>query len=66
VKLRHLRERAANWARLADQSAELRRLAHEIEARRPQLRVRARELADAAGQAEAEANISPLFYKTWT
>ena len=27
---------------------------------------RARELADIVGQAEADAQISPLFYKTWT
>jgi DNA-binding helix-hairpin-helix protein with protein kinase domain len=66
IKLRHLRERTSNWARLAGQAAELRRLAHDIEARRPALRERARELADALAQAEADANISPLFYKTWT
>jgi DNA-binding helix-hairpin-helix protein with protein kinase domain len=66
VKLRHLRERAANWSRLSGQAAELRRLAHEIETRRPIVRARARELAEAVGQAEADAKISPLFYKTWT
>jgi DNA-binding helix-hairpin-helix protein with protein kinase domain len=66
VKLRHLRERANNWARLAGQADELRRLAREIEARRPQLRARARELAEAVAQAVADSDISPLFYKTWT
>jgi DNA-binding helix-hairpin-helix protein with protein kinase domain len=66
VKLRHLRERTSNWSRLAGQAAELRRLAQEIEARRPPLRARALELADALAAAEADADISPLFYKTWT
>jgi DNA-binding helix-hairpin-helix protein with protein kinase domain len=66
VKLRHLRERTSNWTRLADQEHELRRLAQEIEARRPALRARARELAVIARQAQADASISPLFYKTWT
>jgi DNA-binding helix-hairpin-helix protein with protein kinase domain len=66
VKLRHLRERAANWARLADQAAELRRLAHEIDGRRAQLRARVLELSEALASAEAEADIQPLFYKTWT
>jgi DNA-binding helix-hairpin-helix protein with protein kinase domain len=66
VKLRHLRERTGNWARLSGQAAELRRLAQEIELRRPILRTRAAELSEALAQAAAEANISPLFYKTWT
>jgi DNA-binding helix-hairpin-helix protein with protein kinase domain len=66
VKLRHLRERTNNWMRLADQAAELRRISREIETRRPGLRARARELAALAGQAEADAAISPIFYKTWT
>lgn len=66
IKLRHLRERANNWARFTGQADELRRLASEIEARRPALRERARVLADSARQAQADAKISPLFYKTWT
>jgi DNA-binding helix-hairpin-helix protein with protein kinase domain len=66
VAQRHVRERTTNWSRLAGQAAELRRLAQEIEARQPLLKRRARDLSEAMGQAEAEANISPLFYKTWT
>jgi DNA-binding helix-hairpin-helix protein with protein kinase domain len=66
VKLRHLRERAGNWSRLTGQAAELRRLALEIESRRPMLRARAAELSEALAQAAADADISPIFYKTWT
>jgi DNA-binding helix-hairpin-helix protein with protein kinase domain len=66
VKLRHLRERTGNWSRLTGQAAELRRLAQEIEQRRPVLRARASELAEALAQAAVEADISPFFYKTWT
>ena len=66
VKLRHLRERTTNWSRLNGQAAEMRRLAQEIEARRPALRARAAELAEILARAAAEADISPLLYKTWT
>lgn len=66
IKLRHVRERTEGWSRLTTEAPELGRLAVEIERRRPYLQKRAGELGEILWQAEADAKISPLFYKTWT
>ena len=66
IKLRHVRERTEAWSRLTTESSALAQLARDIEGQRPSLQKRAHELADALHQAEADAKVSPLFYKTWT
>ena len=66
LKLRHARERLRDARLLADGAASLRRIAADIERRRPGLRSAALARAEELRQAEADARISPLLYKTWT
>ena len=66
INRRHARERTNNWSRLVTEAPALATIAADIERQRPALLKRARELADLLWQAEADAKISPLFYKTWT
>jgi hypothetical protein len=66
LKLRHARERLRDARLLADGAASLRRIADDLERRRPALRAAALARAEELRAAEAEARISPLFYKTWT
>jgi len=66
VKLRHARERARDYATLAEGAANLRRIATEIVERRPAARQRAQRAAEELWRAEADTEISPFLYKTWT
>ncbi len=64
LKIRHAAERIDNRAQLIAGLTTLEHIAEEIEQQRPSLGALARERAEILWQAEADASISPLFYKT--
>ncbi len=66
LKLRHARERARDYAAFAEGPAKLRRIASEIAERRPAARKNAQRAAEELWRAEADTEISPFLYKTWT
>jgi hypothetical protein len=66
VKLRHARERARDYAAFVEGPPKLRRIASEIEERRPAARANAQRAAEKLWRAEADTEISPFLYKTWT
>jgi len=66
LKLRDARERARDYAALAEGPANLRRIAAEIAERRPGARTLAQRAAEELWRAEADTEISPFLYKTWT
>ncbi len=66
VKLRHARERMRDYRAFSEGPENLRRIASEIAERRPAARKRAQQAAEELWRAEADTEISPFLYKTWT
>jgi DNA-binding helix-hairpin-helix protein with protein kinase domain len=64
LKRRHARERIANRTELLAGPAALRAIAREIQSERPRLHGSARAAGERAWQAEADARVSPLLYRT--
>ncbi len=64
LKIRHARERIANRAELLAGPQTLATIAAEIVAERPRLRNSAHACAQSAWQAEADARVSPILYRT--
>lgn len=66
VKLRHARERMRDYRAFSEGPDNLKRIASEIAERRPGARAHAQRAAEELWRAEADTEISPFLYKTWT